>query len=69
MPVNSLKMPNHVAQVGDVHRSSLVRPFINSLGTDGCGWLWVGVEKDTWLVPRHLLACTLRTPGTRDILQ
>ena len=27
-------MLNHLAQVGDVHRSSLVRPFISSLGTD-----------------------------------
>ena len=42
-------MLNHVAQVGDVHRSSLVRPIISPLG--GCGCLWVGVEKDLWSVP------------------
>ena len=39
-----MKMLNHLAQVGDVHRSSLVRPIICSLGTDegvvlACGLL------------------------------
>ena len=46
-------MLSHLAQVGDVHRSSLVRPVISSLGTDegvvvACG---LELKKILWLVP------------------
>ena len=46
-------MLNHLAQVGDVHRSSLVRSVISSLGTDEGVVIACGLElkKNLWLVP------------------
>ena len=59
-------MLNHLAQVGDVHRSSLVRPVISSLGTDEGVVAACGLELKNicgWFLD-NASACTLRTPGT-----
>ena len=56
----------HVAQVGDVQRSSLVRPVISCLGTDEGVVVACGLELKKicgWFLDKAS-ACTLRTPGT-----